>query len=133
MSTCPGSHCPGCPGCGGGPGGIILVIAAAVVFTGAVEWLLARIWWVLGGSAIIATVICWAAWRLLRWADRREARRGAELYAGRLVRSQVAPPRAAAITCEARPAIEAPRIRLPPAPGEVPAAITISSTITEEE
>lgn len=110
--SCPGAgHCPGCRDCMGS--GIVLVIVAVLAALAALEWLLARIWLVLGGSAVVAVGICWAAWRLLRWADRRSEQRGAELYTGRLAPRRIMAPQAIVITYEARPAIEPARIRPP--------------------
>jgi hypothetical protein len=42
----------------------------AVVVIGALEWLLARIWWVIGGTAVLIAVAGVVA--LSRWTDRRE-------------------------------------------------------------
>jgi hypothetical protein len=53
-----------------GPGPLAAVVAVAVVVIGALEWLLARIWWVIGGTAVLIAVAGVVA--LSRWTDRRE-------------------------------------------------------------
>lgn len=94
--SCPGLHCSGCGSCGGGRGQVLVIGGTAVAVLELAEWALARRWWILGITAAAAAVTVWAVRRLLRWAARRDAARGAELYAGRL--TEVQGTRPAAVT-----------------------------------
>ena len=59
---------------GGGLGPLAAVVGVAVVVIGALEWLLARIWWLIGGTVVLAAAVVAAYIALSRWTDRREAR-----------------------------------------------------------
>lgn len=61
-------------------GGLAAVIGAAVFVTAmaataamAVEWIIARIWWILGTGLLCAVLTGVAVARLARWSDRRAA------------------------------------------------------------
>jgi hypothetical protein len=59
---------------GPGLGPLAAAAGIAVVVIGALEWLLARIWWLIGGTAVLAAAAIAAYIALARWTDRREAR-----------------------------------------------------------
>lgn len=50
---------------------VALLIVAVIV---ALEWLLARIWWLVGGTVVLIAATAAALYALIRWTDRREAR-----------------------------------------------------------
>ena len=95
---CPGLHCAGCSD-GDGIGQVLAIGAAAVVVVELAEWVFARMWWILGGTAVAFAITVWIVWRLMRWADRREARHTAEHP---FLITREAP---AAITSAGRPAL----------------------------
>jgi len=74
---CPGLHCPGC---GDGDGVIVCLFCglAAVAAAGLAEWVFARVWWILGATAVAFAIAVHIVWRLFRWAERRDARHAAE-------------------------------------------------------
>lgn len=68
--------------------GVVLAIMAAIL---AVEWLLARIWWILGGTAVVAVAVILAVRWLVRWQERREAAYGQQRAAIRAAGAANAP------------------------------------------
>jgi len=60
------------PAAGGSILGAIVVVIAAIY---GIEWVLARIFWILGSAAVIAVVAIAALVPLMRWAARRDAAR----------------------------------------------------------
>lgn len=70
--TCRGLHCEGCSSCSGG-GWLVKLAVLAFLVIEAAEFILARIWWILGGTAVAIAVPVWIVWRIIRWQDRREA------------------------------------------------------------
>lgn len=64
-----------------GRGGRRLVLAAAAIIAalGALEWLLARIWWVIAGLAVLAAAVLAVVRWLIRAQQRREAAFGDRL------------------------------------------------------
>jgi len=61
-----------------GPGaGPVLAVAAAVAALAILEWLLARLWWLLAGTAVLAAAGIAGYLALLRWAARHDTRPGA--------------------------------------------------------
>lgn len=72
---------------GGGddPARIVVAVVAVVAAILAIEWVAARIWWILGGTAVLAVAAILAVRWLVRWQQRREAvwgeRRPAMRYA----------------------------------------------------
>jgi hypothetical protein len=54
--------------------GAAVLIGAAAVVIGVLEWLLARIWWVIGGTAVLIAIAVAGFVALSRWTGRREAR-----------------------------------------------------------
>lgn len=57
-----------------GPGPLAAMAVAAIMVIGALEWLLARIWWLIRGTVALVAVIVAAYVALSRWTERREAR-----------------------------------------------------------
>jgi hypothetical protein len=57
-----------------GLGPVVAAIAVAVVVIGVLEWLLARIWWAIGGTAVLITIAVTGFVALSRWTGRPEAR-----------------------------------------------------------
>ena len=56
-------------------GGPVVLAAVAVVLALVVsEWMLARVWWILGGTVLCVAVTAAAVVLLMRWTDCREAR-----------------------------------------------------------
>jgi hypothetical protein len=55
---------------------LVAGVVAVVVIVAAVEWVLARIWWILGGTAVVAVLVILAVRWLVRWQQRREAAYG---------------------------------------------------------
>lgn len=74
----PALHCSGCGDGVGQIGQVLAIGGAAVVVVELAEWVFARVWWILGGTAVAFTIAVWIVWRLMRWADLREARYAAE-------------------------------------------------------
>ena len=63
-----------CVQCAAGGGGILVFIMAAVAAIEGAEWVLARIFWILGTGLLCAVLAALAVARLMRWAQRRDAR-----------------------------------------------------------
>jgi hypothetical protein len=70
--TCPGLHCPGCSSCSGG-GWLVRLAALVFAVIEIAEFIAARIWWILGGTAVAIAVPVYIVWRLTRWQQHREA------------------------------------------------------------
>lgn len=64
--------CCAAPAAGGG--GVIVFVMAAVAAVEGVQWILARIWWILGTGLLCAVLAAVAVGWLMRWARRRDAR-----------------------------------------------------------
>ena len=62
----------------GGSGGVMLTGAIALVAVGAVEWIAARVFWILGATALFFVLAVAAVLWLMRLGARREARHAAE-------------------------------------------------------
>lgn len=56
-----------------GGGAPVLAGIAVIAAVGALEWFAARIWWVLGGTAVLGALAVAAVLWLIRWSDRRAA------------------------------------------------------------
>jgi hypothetical protein len=82
-------------------GPLAALAGIAVVVIGALEWLLARIWWLIGGTVLLVAVAAAAFVALSRWTERREARFAAQR------RAQLAERAAAELPRPQRPAVEA--------------------------
>ena len=96
---------------GNGPAPLVGVVAAVLLAIAILEWIIARIWWLIGGTVLFLAAVAAILIAVLRWTERREARfaerRRAELAAlaaaeRRAVTAQVIPQVAPA----AQPAIE---------------------------
>ena len=75
----------------GGGTGITAVLAAAVVVILALEWIAARIWWILGGTAVLAVAVFLAVRWLLRYQEGREAAFAASRQARREIEAEAFP------------------------------------------
>lgn len=61
--------------CHGDGSGLLVAVTAAVLLAIAVlEWLIARIWWLIGGTVLFLAAIAAVLIAVLRWTERREAR-----------------------------------------------------------
>jgi hypothetical protein len=88
----------------GNPGPVIAV-AAVVVITGLVEWVVSHVWQLIGATVLLVAVIVAVVGALSRWTDRREA-----AFAERR-RLELAAQGAAELPRPQRPALEAvPRL-----------------------
>jgi hypothetical protein len=93
------------PAAGGSIFGAIVVAIAAVY---GMEWALARIWWIVGTAAIIAALAVAAVIPLMRWAERRDARR-LPLWTVRDAPASVT----ATVIPQAVPAVQRPELAAP--------------------
>ena len=81
------------PEMGGGPGpaalaGMVILGGVAGAVIGAAEWVAARIWWVIGGTLVLAVLAVAAVLGLKYWSDRRAA----AVFAAREPLKPAAPP-----------------------------------------
>lgn len=74
-----------------GGSGIVAVMVAAVVVILALEWIAARIWWILGGTAVLAVAVFLAVRWLLRYQEGREAAFAARRRAPRELEAEASP------------------------------------------
>jgi hypothetical protein len=86
----------------GGGARIVAAMVAAVAAVVAVEWIAARIWWILGGTALLAVLVVLGLRRVIRWQERREAAYGARRPAIRQA------PADSGVAATVRPAVAAP-------------------------
>ncbi len=76
MSRCEGLHCPGCRD---GGGKVALVgLGILVVVVEVVEWIAGHVWELLAVTTVCGALVIAAVVALFKWADRRDARHGAE-------------------------------------------------------
>lgn len=89
----------------GGGAAIFAAVFAAVAAIQGLEWVLARIWWIAGSAAVITALAVAAVIPLMRWAERRDARR-LPLWKVREVPASVTATVIPQAVTGARPAIE---------------------------
>jgi hypothetical protein len=110
----------------GSPAPLIFGAVAVVAVIAAVDWLLARIFWLLGASAALVFLAAAALWLLIRRQQRREAAHAERSFI-------VARERPAAIPASPRRELPAPviNVNIYTADGVTTAARIIRNAITE--